>query len=141
MKKFILFIGEILIYILVSVGYILGLYGFSSINLGSLIFLVFLMFLFFVFMVGVTFDVINIINNCKRKFKLNDKIMLKDYTLMYVFTFITNIIIMNLRFNDLFVFISLIFILTQFIIGILILKTLIMNKKQLYKIIKLHYEK
>lgn len=138
MKKFLLFIGEILIYILASVMYILGLYGFSPINRGSLIFLVFLIFLFFTFIVGFTFDVINVINNCKRKFKPDDKIMLKDYALMYIFTFITNIIIMNLRFNDLFVFISLIFILTQFIMGILILKTLVLNKKQLYKIIKLY---
>ena len=83
-------------------------------------------------------SVIKIIGRGDKHARLDYNLTMGDYILLQIFIFITNIIITILHFNDLFWSEAVTFILFQFIVVILTVVIMVMNKKLLYKAIKLN---
>ena len=135
---------EILLFSLASCGFLLSLYMFNltaNTNELSKLFLIlfFLIYiLFLTFIVIITMSVIKIIGRGDKQARLDYNLTMGDYILLQIFTFITNIIITILHFNDLFWSEAVTFILFQFIVVILTVVIMVMNKKLLYKAIKLN---
>ena len=135
---------EILLFSLASCGFLLGLYMFNltaNTNELSKLFLIlfFLIYiLFLTFIVIITMSVIKVIGRGDKYAKLDYNLTMDNYILLQIFTFTTNIIITVLHFNDLFWSEAVTFNLFQFIIAILVIVIKVINKKHLYKMIKLN---
>lgn len=135
---------EILLFSLASCGFLLSLYMFNltaNTNELSKLFLIlfFLIYiLFLTFIIIITMSVIKVIDLGDKHAKLDYNLTRGNYILLQIFTFITNIIITILHFNDLFWSEAMAFNLFQFIVAILIIVIKVINKKHLHKTIKLN---